>query len=44
MIKMDFLISDLHHHIDQLHEEQFGSQSSNKIFTVYRGQGVSKNE
>ena len=33
MIKMGFLISDLHGHIEQLHQQQF---------TVYRGQGMDK--
>jgi hypothetical protein len=39
---MGFFIGDLHRHIEQLHKKQFAGQSSNKSFTVYRGQGVSK--
>jgi tetratricopeptide (TPR) repeat protein len=42
IIKMGFFIGDLHRHIEQLHKEQFSSHHSNKNFTVYRGQGMSK--
>jgi tetratricopeptide (TPR) repeat protein len=42
IIKMGFFIGDLHRHIEQLHEEQFGGHQNGKIFTVYRGQGLSK--
>src|SRR6202020_365723 len=44
IIKMGFFIDDLHRHIGKLHSEQFGSQNSNNILTVYRGQGISKTE
>jgi tetratricopeptide (TPR) repeat protein len=44
IIKMGFFIGDLHRQIDQLHKEQFGDQSTNKTFTVYRGQGMSQTE
>ncbi len=44
LIKMGFFINDLHHHIEQLHSEQFHGQNSDKSFTVYRGQGMSKTD
>jgi tetratricopeptide (TPR) repeat protein len=44
IINMDFFISDLHRHIEQLHKEQFGDNHSGNSFTVYRGQGMSKTE
>ena len=44
IIKMGFFIADLHRHIDKLHNEQFIRHNSNIIFTVYRGQGMSKDE
>ena len=42
IIKMGFFIGDLHRHIEELHKEQFGGHQNGKIFTVYRGQGLSK--
>ena len=42
MIKMGFFIGDLHRHIEQLHQKQFGDDSSKQHFTVYRGQGMNK--
>jgi tetratricopeptide (TPR) repeat protein len=42
IIKMGFFVCDLHRHIEKLHSEQFDGHHSNKTFTVYRGQGVSK--
>jgi tetratricopeptide (TPR) repeat protein len=42
IIKMGFFIGDLHRHIEILHNQQFDSHPTNKIFTVYRGQGLSK--
>ena len=42
IIKMGFFIGDLHRQIEILHKEQFGGQQARKIFTVYRGQGLSK--
>jgi uncharacterized protein with HEPN domain len=42
IIKMGFFIADLHRHIKQLHSEQFGGHHSDKTFTVYRGQVMSK--
>ena len=42
IIKMGFFISDLCRHIKQLHIEQFDIRYSNEIFTVYRGQGMSR--
>ena len=44
IIKMGFFVADLHRHIDELHNEQFIRHNSNKIFMVYRGQGMSKDE
>jgi tetratricopeptide (TPR) repeat protein len=44
IIKMGFFIGDLHRHIERLHKEQFTSQKSDKTFTVYRGQGMSKKD
>jgi hypothetical protein len=44
IIKLGFFIGDLHRQIEQLHKEQFGDQKSNKIFTVYRGQGLTKED
>jgi hypothetical protein len=40
IMKMGFFIRDLHHQIEKLHAEQFGKDQE-KIFTVYRGQGLS---
>ena len=40
--KLGFFINDLHRHIEQLHLEQFGGHHSSEVFTVYRGQGLSK--
>ena len=42
IVNMSFFIGDLHRHIEQLHQEQFGGHRSNKSFIVYRGQGLSK--
>ena len=42
IVRMGFFISDLHRHIEQLHQQQFTTRSSNQRFTVYRGQGLSK--
>ena len=42
MIKLGFFIGDLHRHIGQLHQAQFGNDSSRQHFTVYRGQGMDK--
>ncbi|CAF1476341.1 unnamed protein product, partial [Adineta ricciae] len=42
IVQMGFFINDLHRHIERLHKEQSASQSSSQIFTVYRGQGLSK--
>ena len=42
IVSMGFFISDLHRHIEQLHQEQFGGHRSKKSFIVYRGQGLSK--
>ena len=42
IVIMGFFIGDLHRHIENLHQKQFGGHQSNKSFTVYRGQGLSK--
>ena len=44
IIKLGFFIGDLHRQIQQLHQEQFGDPSSNQHFTVYRGQGMAKDD
>jgi tetratricopeptide (TPR) repeat protein len=44
MIKMAFFITDLHRQIKELHSEQFGDRKSSTKFTVYRGQGMSKED
>ncbi|CAF4218916.1 unnamed protein product, partial [Adineta steineri] len=42
IIRMGFFISDLHRDIQRLHSEQFNGEQSDKTFTVYRGQCLSK--
>ncbi|CAF1432297.1 unnamed protein product [Adineta steineri] len=42
ILRMGFFISDLHRDIQRLHSEQFHGQQSDKTFTVYRGQCLSK--
>jgi tetratricopeptide (TPR) repeat protein len=37
--KMGFFIRDLHHQIEKLHSQQFGKHQE-KVFTVFRGQGL----
>ena len=44
MIKMGFFMSDLHHQIEELHNEQFNIKNSREKFTVYRGQGMSETD
>ncbi|CAF3827946.1 unnamed protein product [Adineta steineri] len=44
IVRMGFFINDLHRDIQRLHWEQFDDDSSDKIFTVYRGQGLSKED
>jgi hypothetical protein len=41
IINMGFFLRDLHHRIEQLHQQQISSYNG-KSFTVYRGQGLSK--
>jgi hypothetical protein len=41
IIQMVFFIADLHRDIEKLYKQQLGSHLTNKIFTVYRGQGLS---
>ncbi|CAF4306042.1 unnamed protein product, partial [Adineta steineri] len=38
---MGLFISDLHRHIEQLHQEQYAGSTAADTFTVYRGQGLS---
>ncbi|CAF4225147.1 unnamed protein product, partial [Adineta steineri] len=42
IVRMGFFINDLHRDIQRLHSEQFNGHRSRKAFTVYRGQGLSK--
>ncbi|CAF0962378.1 unnamed protein product [Adineta steineri] len=42
ILRMGFFINDLHRDIQRLHLEQFDGQQSDKTFTVYRGQCLSK--
>ena len=44
IIKIGFFIDDLHRHIEKLHSEQFNKHHTHDIFTVYRGQGMSKTD
>ncbi|CAF1439641.1 unnamed protein product [Adineta steineri] len=44
IIRMGFFIKDLHHDIQRLHSEQFDGNQSGTTFTVYRGQGLSKED
>ncbi|CAF3467377.1 unnamed protein product [Rotaria sp. Silwood1] len=41
---MGFFISDLNNHIAKLHVQQFSGQSTSHAFTVYRDQGLPKND
>ena len=44
IIKLGFFISDLHRQIEHLQKEQFDASSANKSFSVYRGQGMIKEQ
>ncbi|CAF1475063.1 unnamed protein product [Adineta steineri] len=44
IIRMGFFINDLHRDIQRLHSQQFLGQKSAKIFTLYRGQCLSKED
>ncbi|CAF0978213.1 unnamed protein product [Adineta steineri] len=44
IVRMGFFIYDLHRDIQRLHSEQFDGDQSGQIFTVYRGQGLSKDD
>ena len=44
IIKLGFFISDLHRQIEQLHTDQFNDKKSKEKFTVYRGQGMAKED
>ncbi|CAF1414160.1 unnamed protein product [Adineta steineri] len=44
IIRMGFFIIDLHRDIQRLHSEQLDGHQSGKTFTVYRGQGLLKED
>ncbi|CAF0823526.1 unnamed protein product [Adineta steineri] len=44
IVRMGFFIKDLHRDIQRLHSEQFNGDQSDKTFTVYRGQCLSKED
>ncbi|CAF0843495.1 unnamed protein product [Adineta steineri] len=44
IVRMGFFINDLHRDIQRLHSKQFGGHQSGLTFTVYRGQGLSKED
>ncbi|CAF1336708.1 unnamed protein product [Adineta steineri] len=44
IVRMGFFINDLHRDIQRLHSEQFVGEESDKTFTVYRGQCLSKED
>ncbi|CAF0819423.1 unnamed protein product [Adineta steineri] len=44
IVRMGFFISDLHCDIQRLHSEQFSGHQLDTTFTVYRGQGLSKED
>ncbi|CAF0960380.1 unnamed protein product [Adineta steineri] len=44
ILRMGFFINDLHRDIQRLHLEQFDGPQSGGTFTVYRGQGLSKDD
>ncbi|CAF0844082.1 unnamed protein product [Adineta steineri] len=44
IIRMGFFIKDLHRDIQRLHSEQFDGHQSGTTLTVYRGQGLSKED
>ncbi|CAF3786331.1 unnamed protein product [Adineta steineri] len=44
IVRMGFFINDLHRDIQRLHSEQFDDHQPSKTFTVYRGQGLSKED
>ncbi|CAF1146240.1 unnamed protein product [Adineta steineri] len=44
IVRMGFFINDLHRDIQRLHSKQFDGEQSDKIFTVYREQCLSKED
>ncbi|CAF3673478.1 unnamed protein product, partial [Adineta steineri] len=44
IIRIGFFINDLHRDIQRLHSQQFDDHQPDKTFTVYRGQGLSKED
>ncbi|CAF1239805.1 unnamed protein product [Adineta steineri] len=44
IVRMGFFIKDLHRDIQRLHSKQFDDHQSGRTFTVYRGQGLSKED
>ncbi len=41
IIKMGFFVSDLHRHIEKLHQQQFHDTHSEQSFILYHGQSLS---
>jgi len=44
IMKMGLFVCNLHRHIKELHNDQFGAHHSSKSFVVYRGQGLHKTD
>ena len=44
IIKIGFYIGDLHRQLEKLHNQQIADKKLDQIFTVYRGQNMSKQE
>ncbi|CAF1133864.1 unnamed protein product [Adineta steineri] len=42
--RMGFFIGDLHRNIEQLHKKQYAGKTAADTFTLYRGQGLSKED
>ncbi|CAF1514062.1 unnamed protein product, partial [Adineta steineri] len=42
--RMGFFIGDLHRNIEKLHQEQYAAKTDVDTFTLYRGQGLSKED
>ena len=42
IVKMRFVVYDLHNHITALHSEQYHRQKHSNSFIVYRGQSLSQ--
>ncbi|CAF1412420.1 unnamed protein product [Adineta ricciae] len=44
IMKMGFFIRDLYQQINEMHRKQFCGTNGDQLFTVYRGQGMSKGD